>query len=286
MKKSLIFLFLSALTLTGCSNEITPDEAENVANDIKTYRANIDSISELKVKCKYSYHYNGTSNRELINEKEEVSYTYELSSKFNYIHISSTSSDEDKVGETSNKEEEEQWYYMKRKVLYKVNRRKFKGSETKTYSKVEKYSEAIKEFSNTFDSIMPKAYKVARGEEFLDIDNFEKYFDEKYVSGMNYGAKFYSSGSGNLRVVGAATLKENENNNGKASGVGALTCKWKKYLLSSASLSLTASTSDGTNKNDMKLTVSISEKVNNFFIPTYPKLSNYAEGSSLPLYYF
>lgn len=281
MKKFFYLLFISAFALTGCSKEISPNDAEKVAADIKNYRTNINAISELKVKCKSSLHYNGTSNRELINEKEESSILYELSSRFYYIHISTSSNGEDKVEKSSDPIEKEQWIYMKKRVLYKAYRTKSKGSETKTYSKVEKYSDAIKEFSSLFDTLMPSAYELARGTEFLDVKNIEDFLDENYAKGMNYTAKFYSSGAGNLRVVGAASLAKNEAIEGEASGVGTISCKWNKYLLSSANFALQVNTSDGTNKNNMKFTAAISEKVSSLVIPSYPKLSNFAESSSM-----
>lgn len=284
MKKILALLFMCSFALAGCSKEVSVNEAEDIANDIKSHITNVDSISELKVKRKFSSHYNGTSNRQLINRKKEDSYIYELSSRFNYIHLRSISSDEDKVEKSSVTSEKEQWFYMKRKVLYKATRTKTKGNETKTYSKVERYSDAIKEFSDLFDNNIRQAYLVAKGEEFLDIDNFEEFVDEEYIKGMSYAAKFYSSGEGNLKVVGAAKLIQDENADGKASGVGTLSCKWNKYLLSSASISFSVKNTDGTNKNDMKFSAAISEKVSNLIIPSYPNLSHFAENS--PSYFY
>ena len=277
MKKIACLLFISAFALTGCAKEVTPEEADGIANEIKSYRVDTDSVSEFKLKYKSSYHLSGTTNRELSNEKIDISQTYEFSTRFNYIHIYSSESREDKVEESSNTYESEQWYYMKNKVLYKANRTKTKGNEIKKYEKTEKYSEAIKDFSNLFDSLLPSAFEEARGEEFLSTESFDRFLGEDYKEGMTYAAKFYSSGSGNFRIVGAAKLDQEKDGNLTAKGVGTLSCKWNHYVLKNASLALTITSSDGTNKNDMKLNVAFSKKVSTLIIPTYPKLSNFAE---------
>ena len=281
MKRIACLLFVATFALTGCSKEITSTEAEDIARDIKEYKVDVDSISELKVKCKVSSHTSGTTNRELSDDKHESSETYELSSRFNYIHIYSSYGSKDKVEESSKSNETERWFYMKKKVLYKVYKNKSLGSETKTYSKVEKYSDAIKEFSNIFDTYMPYAYQLARGDYFLEINSFTNLLGDDYTEGMSYAAKFYSSGAGNLRIAGAAKLDEQKDNGFKRTGVGTLSAKWNHYILKNAVLALTINTTDGTNKNDTKLNIALSEKTSTLVIPSYPNLSNYAESSSI-----
>lgn len=280
MKKIACLLLIGPFILTGCSKEVSPTEAEDIANGIKEYNIDPNSISELKVKYKESSHNNGTTNRELIDKKKDMTRIYELSTRFNYIHTSYSYSNKDKVGNSSLSEERESWFYMKKKVLYKVVRFKTQGNERKTYSKVENYSKAIKEFSKLFDENMAKAYTNAEGKQFLDTDNFVNILGDDYVEGMYYLVKFYSSGAGNLKIAGAAKLDEQKENNITRKGVGTLSAKWNHYILKKAALAFTIKSTDGTSKNDMKINVSYSESVSSLVIPSYPNLSNYAENPS------
>ena len=281
MKRKFCLLFVPLLLLSGCAREISAEQAEEVAGDIKNSSLDINTISELKVKYKNSAHLSGTRNRELVDYKNEFTTTYELSTRFNYIHVYSKQSEADKVESTDSYTENESWYYMRKKVLYKATRRKNKGSETKSYTKVEKYSEAIKEFSYQFDLYMKEAYTVARGTEFLDESLIYNYVDSKYETSFKYGAKFYSSGEGNLRVIGAAKCDNYEYEGIPAKVNGTLSCKWDNYLLKNANLSVNINTDDGTSKNDLKNSHTLSKKVSTLIIPTYPRLSSYAEGNSL-----
>lgn len=278
MKKIFCLLLLSCFALTGCSSEISPEEADDIAADLRAYEGNINRISELKVKSKSTLHNKGTSNRQLIDNKHNETLTYELSTRFNYIHYFSSTSETDKVEEISNLSETEQWIYMKKKTLIKATRTKTKGSENKTYTKVENYSSAYKVFSTLFDAYLLKAYEQARGTSFLDTSVFSKYL-ERYENNLVYAAKFYSSGSGNFRIVGGAKLDSSDENSNNAKGVGTLSCSWNNYLLKSANLAFTLSLGDGTNKNDLKTDVAVSENVSKFIIPTYPNLSSFSESS-------
>ena len=277
MKKLLSLLIASLFVLPGCAKEISPEDAEVVAQDIKTHEINPNSISEIKLKEKVSVHISGTKNRELTDYKYTESRTYELSSKFNYIHIVSSHSQKDKVENEDSNSEREEWVYMKNKMLFKATKIKSKGSEQKYYSKIEKYSEAIKEFSKVFDSNVSTVCNEARGTNFLDTSIFDKYVDEEYQDSFSYVAKFYSSGDGNFRVIGAAKVEDNEQEDIKTKGVGTLSCNWNKYLLKKASLALTMTTSDGTNKNDLKYDLALSEKVSSIVIPKYPNISSFAQ---------
>ena len=281
MKKIFCLLLLPSLVLTGCTNEITPDEAEDVAADIRAFEGDANSISELKVKSKATVHISGTKERQVNDNKQNESLTFELSTRFNYIYFCELISSKDKVEETESSSEVEQWIYMKKKTLFKATRNKRKGSETKVFSKVETYSKAIKEFSSLFDQYLNRAYELARGTSFLDTSVFSNYLG-KYEDDLMYAAKFYSSGSGNLKIVGGAKLDSTDENSNKAKGVGTLSCNWKNYLIKSANLALTISQGDGTNKNDLKTDVAISEKVSKLVIPSYPNLSSYREGNEAP----
>lgn len=280
MKKR-IFILIPLLLLSGCAKEINSEKAQEVADDIKKTELNVDTITELKVKYKTSTHLSGSRNRELVDNKSEFTTTYELSTRFNYIHVYTKQSEADKVENTDSYVENEGWYYMKKKVLYKATRTKNKGSETKSYTKVEKYTEAIKEFSYQFDLCLKEAYTIARGTEFLNESIIYNYIDSKYESNIEYAAKFYSGGEGNLRIIGAAKCEEYEYQNIPAKVTGALSCKWDNYLLRSANLTVTINADDGTSKNNLKSSNTISKKVTSLIIPSYPRLSSYAEKSSL-----
>lgn len=284
MKKCVCLLFSFLFVLSGCSSEITPKKAEDVVNDIKMHEYNPDSVSVIKVKYKGSYQLKGTNNRQLIDNSAENSYTYELSSRFNYIHIVSNISNKDKIEKTSNESESETWIYMKKKVLYKAHRSKSKGSETKTYTKVEKYSDAIQEFSKEFDKYLAKVVSDAQGKSFCDVDSLEELLGNEKEAKISYAMKFYSSGYGNLRIIGAAKCEEYEMDGVPATGVGTIACNWNKYLLKNANIAFTLNANDGTNKNDLKYSVGINEKVSSLVIPKYPKLSNFAEGNSISIF--
>ena len=278
MKKRFIsLLFVSLFALSGCASEITPDKAEEVVEDLKSYKYNVNSISELKVQSKLSLHLDGTLERQLNDNRQDRSYLIELSSKFNYIHIKSKTSNKDKVEDTDSLQENETWIYMRNKVLYRVYRTKSKGREQKSYSTVEKYSSAIKEFSDAFDYSAAQACSEARGSAFLDSSIVSQYVDNLDNYEVEYGAKFYSSGLGNLRIVGAAKCEEYKYSGIPAKVIGALSCNWDKYFVKNATLGITVNISDGTNKSDCKYTVALSEKVSKLIIPTYPGLSSYAK---------
>lgn len=279
MKRFVPFLFICCLSLTGCAAEISPEDAERVAEDIKAYTVRPDLISELKVKFSSTYRLDGTSNRQVVDFKEQNSYTFELSSKYNYIHFSTSSDRKDKVEETSSSSSREEWIFIRKKVLYKAVKDKSIGNEVKTFSRIEKYTSAVSEFSSIFDAYMKKAVENADGKEFLDLDTLTDYIDSEYRSGVKYIAKFYSSGDGNLRIVGGATLDKTTEEGKTAKGAGTLSCKWNDYLLKKAAIGLTVSVTDGTSKNDLKLTVGVNEKVSSFIFPSYPNLNKFAEGN-------
>ena len=279
MKKRFIsLLFVSLFALSGCASEISPDKAEEVADDIKAYNYDAETISELKVQYKWSSYTEGNLDRKLNDYKQEESYNIELSGKFNYIHVKSKTSTKDKVESVEELNESESWFYMKNRMLYKVYRVKSKGNETKKYNKVEKYSEAIKEFSSIFDSYVGGACQLARGTPFLDSSIITDNVSNLSENQIEYIAKFYSSGSGNLRIAGAAKCEDYEFQGVPGKVVGALSASWNKYLLKSATLGITVNATDGTSKNDIKQTVAVTEKVSKLIIPTYPGLSSYANG--------
>ena len=275
-KKFISLLFVSLFTMSGCASEISPEKAEEVADDIKVYKYDPETISELKVQYKWSAHTEGNLDRKLNDYKKDESHSIELSSKFNYIHLKSKSSTKDKVESEETLHENESWFYMKNRMLFKAYRVKSKGNETKHYSKVEKYSDAINEFSSIFDSYLGGACELARGTVFLDTSIITDNISNLNENQIEYITKFYSSGSGNLRIAGAAKCEDYEFQGVPGKIVGALSASWNKYLLKSATLGITVNATDGTNKNDLKYTVSVTEKVSKLIIPTYPGLSSYA----------
>lgn len=278
MKKYIPILFVFTCCLSGCAKEISPEQADKVAEDIKNRSFNPEAIDSIKVTYKDSYHHEGTVERKVVDTKEAKSIKYELSNKYNYIHITGKTETSDKVEDTKSTNEVEEWIYIKKKVLYKVDRRKSIGSETKTYSKVEDYSKAVSEFSTYYSNFVHYAYEQARGSQYLDMDTLTTIFSEEYKYDIQYSAKFYSGGEGNLKVVGAAKIDKTYETGQKVKGAGTTACNWKNYFLKNLAIAFTLKVTDGTSKNDSRMNVGITQKVAKLVIPTYPNLNKYAEG--------
>ena len=280
MKKNYCLLFASIFALSSCSSEITIAQASDVATDIRDYVYDVNSVSTLKFKSNKSVHVKGTLNRAVVDEKIETTSTCELSSRFNYIHFFTKKSETDKVEGNDSPTENEMWIYMKRKVLYVVQRNKSKGQELKYYSKNTNYSDAIKEFSHLFDYTAFGVIHEARNTKYLDSSIIFDYLDKTFEYDVEYAGKYFSSKKGNLKIINAVKCDGYKYEGIPAKMVGAISCKWNKYLIKNAKIALTVNATDGTNKNDLKYTVACSETTSNFVIPTRPNLSSYAERSS------
>ena len=276
MKKILYLLVIPTLALTGCSNKISLEETERIGEEIKNTDVNYNAISDLKVKYVASAKVEGTRNTRVVDNKQDESSTLAVSQRFKYIHMVAKMTTNDGVEQEKDITESETWIYMKNKMLYKVKRDVSKGTETKRYTKIEKYSEAINTFATEYNKNMADAVTNAKGDLFNLSDNVNKYIDSKQEGKFTCAVSSYSSGSGNLRYVCSLKFDQYESGDFMLSGVGTATGKWNKFLLKNFAFALTLTETDGTNKNNLKLNVGVTAKVSKFFIPTYPNLNSYA----------
>lgn len=242
MKKSLILLALPALLLSGCSKEISKEDAKKRAQEIVDHEVKLDDFKKVRVETTTEGTFEGN-----VNGSQKSSYVVEYSVEDKWVHSVSVS--EEKQGEESHKYENEKWVYEEEGKYYVVKRSVTNGVESKIYSLAQESDGELiwpiekASFDLEFSIIQSSTFESLTGKEALK--EFIKVIDGGALDGHTFDLKYYSAGEGNLTVEGKTvnTNYELYGYKGEVTSIGKNA--WDKYVVTEVS-----ATEEGTLKNE------------------------------------
>lgn len=274
MKKSLILLALPALLLSGCSKEISKEDAKKRAQEIVDHEVKLEDFKKVHVETEDEGSIEGN-----VNGSQKTKSVVEYSVEDKWVHSLSVS--EGKEGEEAHKSERESWAYQEDGKYYVVNRSVVDGVEKKTYALYQE-TDLLWElekvvFDATFDGLQVGALGELAGKETLKM--VITAIDGGDTQGTTFDLKYYSTGEGNLTLEGKTVDSAFEvyGYKGEVTSTGKVV--YDKYVLAENSM-----TSEGTLKNEEEKEVKYkdSTKVTYSYEVTVakPDLSGYEQGEA------
>lgn len=242
MKKSLILLALPALLLSGCSKEISKEDAKKRAQEIVDHEVKLDDFKKVRVEITSEGTFEGD-----VNGSEKSTNVFEYSVEDNWVH--SFTIGEQKQGDQTKKYESESWVYQEEGKYYIVSRDLNGETEKKGYYLFQESDGALlwtveKEmFDSYFASIQLSALSNLDGKESLK--QIISALDGQELSGITFDFKYYSTGEGNLTIEGKTVDTAYEHYGYKGEATATVKTAWDKYVVSENS-----SVEEGTLKNE------------------------------------
>lgn len=273
-RKHLILLALPALMLSGCTKQISGEEAKAKAKEIEEHEVKAEDYKALSANVKMVNSVEGKVEGEQVKQSEEMNVIMEFAVEQSYIHTYSYTKevDGDKVEENLM----ETWSYIKDDAFYNVTKAKEAGKEeSKTYVKVSG-ADAIKA---AYDAILDNAVKTvlttAANKE--TISHVENYADGKAEEGVQYDFKFYTAGEGNLTAEATAKFTDYIFDGIKTNGTGKVKFGWDKYLMVEEAVTSELHGVDTESDTDATAKIEVNEKLAFEVKAAYPNLDEYKQ---------
>ena len=273
-KKHLILLALPALMLSGCTKEISGEEAKAKAKEIADHEVKTEDYKALSANVKMVNSVEGKVEGEQVKQSEEMNIVMEFAVEQSYIHTYSYTkeTDGDKVEENLM----ETWAYIKDDAFYSVTKAKEAGKEeSKTYVKVSG-ADAIKvAYDGILDSTVKTVLTTAANKE--TISNVQNYADGKAEEGVQYDFKFYTAGEGNLTAEATAKFTDYIFDGIKTNGTGKVKFGWDKYLMVEEAVTSELHGVDTESDTDATAKIEVNEKLAFEVKAAYPNLDEYKQ---------
>ncbi len=272
MKKSLILLALPALLLSGCSKEISKEDAKKRAQEIVDHEVKSEDFKKVRIEVVEEKKLEGEVSG-FENTKQVREYSTDDKWVHSYVVI------DGKEGEQTIKREEESWAYQEEGKYYTVERVNNNGEEKKTYNVYQETDEmwAVEKalFDTDFSLIQTLTFGDLTGKEALK--ELIKTINGETLDGLTFDLKYFSSGEGNLTIEGKTVDTKFELLGYKGEVTSTVKAGWDKYVMAENS-----ETSEGTLKNadnkEVKFTGSTKTTYSYEVGVTKPDLSGYQQG--------
>lgn len=272
MKKSLILLALPALLLSGCSKEISKEDAKKRAQEIVDHEVKLEDFKKVRVETVEEKKVEGEASG-FENTKQVMEYSTDDKWVHSYEVI------DGKEGEQTIKREEEGWAYQEDGKYYTVQRINNNGEEKKAYNVYQESDPtwAIEKlaFDAAFSLIQTGTFGSLTGKEALK--ELIKMIDGGAFDGLTFDLKYFSSGEGNLTVEGKTVDTKYELFGYTGEVTTTAKAGWDKYVMAENSES-----SEGTLKNadnkELKFTGSSKTTYSYEVGVSKPDLSGYEQG--------
>ncbi len=232
-KKHVLFLTISALSLTGCGFPIDNETALQRLDEIEKHEFKDEEVKALTIKQKYESYTEEIFND--VNSKSINSYNANIEGKINYkkyflyMHV-----DTEGINKTTGEEskytiELDIWYYLKDNKFYMPFRYNLNGSVSMLYTVDENVEDAKKNFNDATTSTFKSIVDIAYNESALaDVKSlFENHEDD----GITSTSKSFSFKEGSLTVIGNKTYKDHFDDDYLVSGTEAIYSRWNNYVL-------------------------------------------------------
>ena len=272
MKKSLILLALPALLLSGCSKEISKEDAKKRAQEIVDHEVKSEDFKKVRIEVVEEKKLEGE-----VSGFENTKQVREYSTDDKWVH--SYAVIDGKEGEQTIKREEESWAYQEDGKYYTVDRVNNNGEEKKAYNVYQETDEmwAVEKalFDTDFSLIQTLTFGDLTGKEALK--ELIKTINGETLDGLTFDLKYFSSGEGNLTIEGKTVDTKFELLGYKGEVTSTVKAGWDKYVMAENS-----ETSEGTLKNadnkEVKFTGSTKTTYSYEVGVTKPDLSGYQQG--------
>lgn len=272
MKKSLILLALPALLLSGCSKEISKEDAKKRAQEIVDHEVKSEDFKKVRIEVVEEKKLEGE-----VSGFENTKQVREYSTDDKWVH--SYEVIDGKEGEQTIKREEESWAYQEDGKYYTVDRVNNNGEEKKAYNVYQETDEmwAVEKalFDTDFSLIQTLTFGDLTGKEALK--ELIKTINGETLDGLTFDLKYFSSGEGNLTIEGKTVDTKFELLGYKGEVTSTVKAGWDKYVMAENS-----ETSEGTLKNadnkEVKFTGSTKTTYSYEVGVTKPDLSGYQQG--------
>jgi len=232
MKKSLILLALPALLLSGCSKEISKEDAKKRAQGIVDHEVTALEFQKVRIENVSEGSYEGSK-----TGSGKTTDVTEFSSEDKWIHTKTVS--ESKEGEEVNNYESERWIYESEGKYVIADYVKYGGEEQKTYQLFQESDAlwAVEKpiFESAFATAQTSAFAALSGKEYLKM--VISSLDGQDPEGTKLDVKYYSTGDGNLSIEGTVVYQDEEVLEGFKGDVTAkVKVGWDKYVLAEDTL--------------------------------------------------
>jgi len=272
MKKSLILLALPALLLSGCSKEISKEDAKKRAQEIVDHEVKSEDFKKVRIEVVEEKKLEGE-----VSGFENTKQVREYSTDDKWVH--SYAVIDGKEGEQTIKREEESWAYQEDGKYYTVDRVNNNGEEKKAYNVYQETDEmwAVEKalFDTDFSLIQTLTFGDLTGKEALK--ELIKTINGETLDGLTFDLKYFSSGEGNLTIEGKTVDTKFELLGYKGEVTSTVKAGWDKYVMAENS-----ETSEGTLKNadnkEFKFTGSTKTTYSYEVSVSKPDLSGYQQG--------
>ena len=226
MKKSLILLALPALLLSGCSKEISKEDAKKRAQEIADHEVKLDDFKKVHIEDTDDGSFEGN-----VNGTAKSKHVLEYSTEDKWVH--SVTESEEKQGEETVTYKSEDWVYQDDGKYYVVEYLNNNGTEHKGYSVYQESDPlwAVEKpiFEAAFSAIQTSAFAGLTGKESLKM--LISKIDGGSLDGVTFDLKYFSTGEGNLTVEGKTVNTDFELYGYKGEVTATVKMGWDKYVL-------------------------------------------------------